>query len=167
MLRYQYPQIADSDIPHSTKLRDEILSLAKETKLKLGDALQNVPGQISITFDAWTSKSYDPYLAVTAHYIAASPLKNKSNEWELRARTLAFTAIDGDHGGANIAAILLKIFEDYGLSDKVGWVTSDNATSNDKAMRILQRSLNTEQHPWLAQQRRIRYEGQSNFYYTE
>jgi hypothetical protein len=159
LLRYQRPQIADSDIPHSTKLRDEILSLAKETKLKLRDALLNVPGQISITFDAWTSKSYDPYLAVTAHYIAASPLKN---DWELRARILAFTAIDGDHGGANIATILLKIFEDYGLSGKVGWVTSDNATSNDKAMRILQRSLNTEQHPWLAKQRRIRYEGQSN-----
>ncbi|KIJ15095.1 hypothetical protein PAXINDRAFT_40900, partial [Paxillus involutus ATCC 200175] len=66
LLKYQRPQTADSDIPHCTKLRDEILAKANEAQAKLRDQLQHVPGQISITFDAWTSCSYDSYLTITA-----------------------------------------------------------------------------------------------------
>ena len=66
--------------------------------------IQSVPSQISITFDAWTSRSYDPYLAITAHYIDA-PLE-KPNDWQLKARTLAFTSIEGDHGGLTLLVLL-------------------------------------------------------------
>jgi hypothetical protein len=31
--------------------------------------VQDIPGQISITFDAWISDASNPYLRVTAHYI--------------------------------------------------------------------------------------------------
>ena len=80
--------------------------------------IQNVPGQISITFDAWTSCSYDLYLAITAHYIDA-PLE-KPNNWQLKARTLAFTSIEGDYGGANLASIIVRVVQCYGLSGKLG-----------------------------------------------
>ena len=118
--------------------------------------IQNVPGQISITFDAWTSKSYDPYLAITAHYIDAP--SDKPNEWELKARTLAFTNIEGDHGGANLANMIIRVVQKYGLVGKVGWATSDNASVNDKAMRVLQGIFHAtpEGQKWLAKERCIR-----------
>ncbi|KAF8833161.1 hypothetical protein BDN67DRAFT_868435, partial [Paxillus ammoniavirescens] len=66
LLKYQRPQMKELDIPHRTKLQDEILAKATEVKAKLGEQLKGVPGQISITFDAWTSSAYDPYLTITA-----------------------------------------------------------------------------------------------------
>lgn len=67
--------------------------------------LKEIPGQILLTFDAWTSKAYDPYLAVTAHYINAP--KEQPNAWELKKKMLGFTKIEGNHGGANTAAVLI------------------------------------------------------------
>ncbi|KAH7903788.1 hypothetical protein BJ138DRAFT_990081, partial [Hygrophoropsis aurantiaca] len=66
LLKYQRPQTKESDIPHRTKLREEILTKAVEAEVKIREHYKNIPGQISITFDAWTSKAYDPYLAITA-----------------------------------------------------------------------------------------------------
>ena len=39
------------------------------------------------------------------------------------------------------------------------WVTSDNATTNDRAMRILQQTLNNtvKGRSWLAQEHCVRY----------
>jgi hypothetical protein len=42
---------------------------------------QDTLGQISITFDAWTSDASDPYLAVTSHYIHLEA--DQPNKWEL------------------------------------------------------------------------------------
>ncbi|KAH7920372.1 hypothetical protein BV22DRAFT_1021370, partial [Leucogyrophana mollusca] len=64
LLKYQRPQTRESDIPHRTKLREEILTKAAEAEVKLCE-----------------------------HF-------------------------------------------------KIGWATSDNATTNDKAMRVLQRVFN-------------------------
>ncbi|KAG1791155.1 ribonuclease H-like domain-containing protein [Suillus plorans] len=58
--------------------------------------------------------AYDPYLGITAHYIDA-PI-DKPTDWELKSRTLAFTGIDGDHGGANMARIITRVVDHYGLA---------------------------------------------------
>ena len=78
---------------------------------------QDIPGQISCTFDAWMSSAYDPYLAVTAHYISSPPAQ--PNSWELRSRVLGFTEIEGNHSGANTAAVILRVIDRYGIQHKV------------------------------------------------
>ena|ERR1700722_12188723 len=78
---------------------------------------QDIPGQISCTFDAWTSSAYDPYLAVTAHYISSPPAQ--PNSWELRSRVLGFMEIEGNHSGANTAAVILRVIDRYGIRHKV------------------------------------------------
>ncbi|THG95548.1 hypothetical protein EW026_g6127 [Hermanssonia centrifuga] len=78
---------------------------------------QDLPGQVLITFDVWTSKSYDPYLAVTAHYIDSMP--DKPAEWVLQSQVIGFTVIEGDHSGANTAAVIICMLDRYGLLDKV------------------------------------------------
>ncbi|KAF8817328.1 hypothetical protein BYT27DRAFT_7037487, partial [Phlegmacium glaucopus] len=65
LLLYQRPATKDNDIPHQQKLHNEVIEKAKIAIQHLTEHF-TIPSQISITFDAWTSKSYDPYLAVTA-----------------------------------------------------------------------------------------------------
>ena len=79
--------------------------------------LQAIPGKVSFTFDSWTSEPGDPYLSITGHYID-SPEDNPQ-KWELREEQLAFTSIEGNHSGSNIANILFQTVEHYNISDKV------------------------------------------------
>jgi hypothetical protein len=67
--------------------------------------------------DSWTSSAYDPYLAITAHYIDSPP--HKPNDWSLKTDLLGFTEIDGNHGGANQASIMLRVIDRYDIRDKV------------------------------------------------
>jgi hypothetical protein len=130
----------DSDLPHRTKIREEILGKAAKVqdilkgKYKVGvvcdtspsyihvfcGGFQHLLGQISITLDAWTSKAYDPYLGVTAHYIDSPP--QRPNEWTLKSDILGFTEIKGNHGGANQAATVLRVLDRYGIRDKVSLI---------------------------------------------
>ncbi|KIJ26622.1 hypothetical protein M422DRAFT_782492 [Sphaerobolus stellatus SS14] len=75
LIRFLQPTTKELEIPHCTKLREAALDKARKAveilKEKLNSA--SVPGLISFTFDAWTSRAYDPYLAVTAHYIYSPP----------------------------------------------------------------------------------------------
>jgi hypothetical protein len=70
-----------------------------------------------MTFDSWTSLTGDPFLSVTAHYID-SPA-DKPQEWELKMEQLAFKPIQGNHSGANVGSILIKVIGDYGIREKV------------------------------------------------
>lgn len=72
---------------------------------------------MSITFDAWTSKAYDPYLAITVHYID-SPA-DQHDEWQLKSKILAFQELPGRHNGENLAATLAEALNRYDIQDKV------------------------------------------------
>ena len=80
-------------------------------------AWQNVVGQISFTFDSWTSDSGDPYLSVTGHYISAPP--DKPNEWAVQSHQLAFVLLEGRHSGSNIGNLLVRVIDRYGIRSKV------------------------------------------------
>lgn len=70
-----------------------------------------------MTFDAWTSEPGDPFLSVTGHYIDAPP--DKPHEWVLKTDQLAFSPIEGNHSGSNMANILMRTVDRYGIRDKV------------------------------------------------
>jgi hypothetical protein len=76
-----------------------------------------IPGKVSFTFDAWTSGPGDPFLSVTGHYINAPA--DKPQDWELKCEQLAFTPIEGNHSGANMANILVRTVDRYGIRNKV------------------------------------------------
>ena len=59
----------------------------------------------------------DPYLAVTAHYISAPA--DHPNDWELKAKVIGYTHIDGNHSGANTAAVLLRVVDRYDMRKMV------------------------------------------------
>lgn len=70
-----------------------------------------------MTFDGWTSSSFDPYLGVTIHYIDSS--REDPKNWELKADFLGLPHINGDHGASNIAATFVSLFNGFGLLEKV------------------------------------------------
>src|SRR5258708_40049852 len=118
-----------------------------------------LPGKVSITFDAWTSKAFDPYLAITAHYIDLSP---DSQTWAMKKDLIAFTPIISNHSGQNQAHFIMKSVKQFGLEGKVSiyiyftiipaltlsglnvqlsWATSDIALNNNTTMKILGEQL--------------------------
>jgi hypothetical protein len=80
--------------------------------------IQHIPGKVSFTFDSWTSGSGDPYLSVTGHYITA-PKVEFPHDWELKSEQLGFTPIEGNHSGANISGILVRVVDRYDIRHKV------------------------------------------------
>jgi hypothetical protein len=90
--------------------------------------LQEVEGQVSFTFDTWTSNSGKPYLSVTGHYIAVP--EEKPLEWQLQSEQLAFTPFEGHHSGANMAKILVRTVDRYGIRSKVQLFLSPLLTGN-------------------------------------
>lgn len=110
LLQYLHPSLGAKDIPHRTKMRKEILKRTAEVEERLrpltASIFQDIPGQISFTLDTWTSKTGEPYLGVTGHYIDAS--EDKPHEWSLKCEQLAYTSIEGNHSGENLSKNLVR-----------------------------------------------------------
>lgn len=150
------PSLSEGDIPHRTKIHDEIIHRAHVTQEKVCKALESVEGKVSFTFDTWTSGAQDPYLSVTGHYITAP--KDRPQDWELKSEQLAFTHFEGNHSGANMANVLFRTIDRFNLRSKVknqfssshfcltlllqvGWFTADNASNNGVAVREFSKLL--------------------------
>jgi hypothetical protein len=105
LIKYCQPSISDSDIPHRTTLRAEILCSACIAVEKVQEKLNTLPSKVSLTFDAWTSQPGDPYLSIMGHYINAPA--DCLKDWQLRTEQLLFEEIKGRHTGKNMAEILV------------------------------------------------------------
>ncbi|KAF5327922.1 hypothetical protein D9619_003901 [Psilocybe cf. subviscida] len=95
--------------------------------------------KISFTFNAWTSNPGGPYLSITGHYIdtpSDDPLA-----WKLKEEQLVFEPIEGNHSGANMAKVIVRVIDQYCLRSNVGWFTADNAPNNDTAIKAVAEDL--------------------------
>src|SRR6266481_2097453 len=79
--------------------------------------MQEVPGKISATFDAWTAHAGDAYLSFTIHYVTAP--QDQPTEWRLVNEVLGLPHLKGGHSGSNQADVLVKVINRYGISSKV------------------------------------------------
>ncbi|KAF9222873.1 hypothetical protein BS17DRAFT_654123, partial [Gyrodon lividus] len=61
--------VTDSGIPHRMKMCELILHNFGTMFAALQAELSMAMGEISFTADIWSSRSLNPYLAVTAHWI--------------------------------------------------------------------------------------------------
>ena len=88
------PSLSEGDIPHQTKIQEEILCRAHNAEVKVCTALADIKGKVSFTFDTWTSAAQDPYLSVTAHYITAP--EDQPCDWVHKSEQLVFTHFEGN-----------------------------------------------------------------------
>ena len=117
LLIFTWPSLSEKNIPHQTKIHEKILLRACGAEVRVREALANVKGKVSFTFDTWTSDAQDPYLSVMGHYITAPA--DRPQEWELKSEQLAFTHFEGNHSGANMAKVIIRTVDRYDLRTKV------------------------------------------------
>lgn len=103
--------------------------IAKAGLLAIKEELGASTFSVSITSDIWSGRAKQDYISVVAHYV--------SKNWELQKRVIGFELIDVAHTGENIAQAIVKVVDQFGLSEKIFAVTLDNASSNSSAMNIL------------------------------
>ena len=121
----------DSDIPHRTKMSDYIDELGNEIQNNLKEEFKSLPPdrRISLTFDGWTSSTMIPFIGVTAHYV--------DENWRMNTALLFFGELPGSHSGENLAKCLYDIIVEYDIVARLMSITSDNVSTNDKAMECL------------------------------
>jgi hypothetical protein len=110
LLMFQRPATKDKDIFRNATLNDNIFTEYMKVKGLLTEKFKNNDSLVSFTFDAGTSKAYDPYLALTAHWI--------NSDFKVNNQLLAFREIVGDHTGANTGELVINILMDYRLCNK-------------------------------------------------
>lgn len=85
--------------------------------------------RINLSFDLWTSGNKLALLGLCAHFInqAGQPVTS----------LLSLPKQTGRHTGVRIADSVSDIITAYGLNDKIGYFTTDNASSNASCMDAL------------------------------
>ena len=139
LILYCRPALTECDIPRCTKVWETIMEWAETVIQRVKTMLKDIDSKVSLTFNTWTLLVGDPFIGVTAHYI--------NSQWELKSEQLAFTPLEGDHSGANIRSILIETIDTYGLWSKMGWITADNATNNDTAIKTVSKALGKDWNP--------------------
>ncbi|CAI5484495.1 unnamed protein product [Closterium sp. Yama58-4] len=85
--------------------------------------------KVCFTTDIWSSEARRSYMVVTAHWI--------SSDWQLRQATIDFSEMSEGHTGEDIAKRFEEVVGAWGLVGRCHGVTTDNASSNEAAIRVL------------------------------
>lgn len=108
-------------------------SLFQQVHTKLGSHCKE-GGRVSITLDAWSSTTRVPFLGITGHYIDKSSSKFQSI-------LLGFERLRGSHTAESLSRVCLAVLERFHLVEHIRGITTDNASTNTKMLRLLARSL--------------------------
>jgi hypothetical protein len=112
-----------------TTIRHKVLAAYETHKDKVIAMLKQSCGLIHISFDGWKSGNRHSLYGITCFFRDenSQPRKLVLGVPELRTR----------HSGHNIAAEILDVLDAYGIHDRIGYFTWDNAESNDRAMEVI------------------------------
>ncbi|EXX66450.1 hypothetical protein RirG_123660 [Rhizophagus irregularis DAOM 197198w] len=81
----------EATIPSTVTICKDIHQAFNDKQTFILEELQNVPGQISFTLDAWTSKNQIPFLGITAHWITIAFFQVLKN-YKLLTKLLGVTS---------------------------------------------------------------------------
>ncbi|KAM5528514.1 hAT family dimerization domain protein, partial [Fusarium oxysporum f. sp. phaseoli] len=120
--------ITDASITRKN-IRHRIQSAYESHKGKVIAALKQSSGLIHVSFNGWKSGNRNSLYGIACFFRDenSQPRKLVLGVPELRTR----------HFGHNIAAEILDVLDAYGIQDRIGYFTLDNAESNDKAMEVI------------------------------
>jgi len=103
-------------------LYDKTLGIVHKT-------LQSAITKINVSFDLWTSKNKLALLGLCAHFI--------NNSGDCITSLLALPRQKGRHTGFVIAETVSEIIASFGLQERIGYFTTDNASANKKTLNYL------------------------------
>ncbi|CAB3240809.1 unnamed protein product [Arctia plantaginis] len=84
---------------------------------------------VCLTIDCWTSIKIDSFISITAHFI--------NNDFEFKSFVLKCTQINGAHTCQNLASILREACVEWGITEKINFCVTDNASNIVGAINIL------------------------------
>jgi hypothetical protein len=106
--------------------------------------LQQSQSLIHLTTDTWHSPNHKEFQSITAHFV--------DDENRLQKALLALPELDNGHSGVEVAPHIIKVLEQYEIKERVGYITTDNATANDTLCHELGEFLTN----WKPRERRLR-----------
>ncbi|EGU86823.1 hypothetical protein FOXB_02659 [Fusarium oxysporum f. sp. conglutinans Fo5176] len=121
------PRVVTQSRGQVPKLLEEGFTTHRQTlitKLKFSLA------QVHFSIDIWSSPNYHSLLAIVAHFI-------NLDSRQLYSALLALRELEGAHSGEAIAETLLRVINSYGIQDKIGYITFDNAYNNDTMLQAV------------------------------
>jgi len=143
--------LVDSNIlptSHST-IRTAIQSHWYEEKLILQREIQTALSKIHISLDIWTSPNRLLFIAILGHFVRQSDGTRRKN-------LLALRQVAG-HSGDEQFTVLRTVLEEYEISQDLGVITGDNATTNDTLCRTISKWQSTTfKLKWEPDSQRIR-----------
>ncbi|XP_051809325.1 E3 SUMO-protein ligase ZBED1-like [Acanthochromis polyacanthus] len=104
----------------STALDTAVPKMYDQVKKAVKTSL-NAAQKVALTCDGWTSRATESYITITSHHI--------SNDWEMVTHVLQTRAMHESHTGNNIADLLKRAIEEWGLQDKDPVIVTDNASN--------------------------------------
>lgn len=114
-------------IPGRKSLMDgKLPALYEDCCAKVRKALSGVDNVV-LTSDMWTSRATEAYLTVSCHMI--------DENWQMVAYMLETCSVPGQHTADNICAQLTRITEEWGITDKILAVVTDNGANMVAAVR--------------------------------
>lgn len=94
-----------------------------------------VAGRVHLSFDGWTSPTAVALVGVIAHYVTV--------DGSIDHTLLGLPRIQHHHTGENNAAVVMRLLSEWGLTfDQVGYIVTDNASTNDAAVKVLLKTAN-------------------------
>lgn len=126
---YLQPETIDWIPKSSNTLTKWLLNDFTEHTSIVKEYLAEAQSKIHISFDLWTSPNVHSVMAVCAHFI--------DHEAKNTTILLALRRMMFGHTGESIAEALAKVIDDFGIRTRIGFFMADNATENDKAIRVL------------------------------
>ncbi|KAD4179532.1 hypothetical protein E3N88_28123 [Mikania micrantha] len=129
LLKYNNPLY--QKISRSTITR-ECIKVVDAEKERIKKILKKVD-MISLTSDCWTSNQTIGYMCLTAHFV--------DSDWKMQKCIIGFNELAPPHSGEVISDAILECVIKWGIQDKIGTITLDNASNNDRAATILKNNF--------------------------
>ncbi|KAK9733188.1 hypothetical protein RND81_04G049900 [Saponaria officinalis] len=114
-------------------IKADILKMYGTEKEKLILLLKKACGRISLTSDCWTSVTTDGYMSLTAHFI--------DENWQLQKRILNFIFLPPPHTGVAMSVKVNTFLKEWGIENRVMFMTLANASANDSMVESLKSDL--------------------------
>lgn len=124
----------DIHIPSRVTVSRQIVKKKKEIEIGMREKISNVKSKFSITTDAWSSRIYRGYIAVTLHWI--------DPDWTMQNILLDFIRFATPHNAKNTSKILYNLFDSWGVTSRISGITTDNAADMISAMTKLNSLMN-------------------------
>lgn len=86
---------------------------------------------VVLTSDMWAARTTEAYLTVTGHFI--------NQNWQMQACTMETMHVAVQHIADKISELLTKISDEWGITNKVRVVITDNSANMVSAVRKINR----------------------------